>query len=336
MTEQEHQILSWHLRAAQLADHKAMGTRFRACVDPVAGDETIAFDSRGEARRWLASHRRNLVRLVELASEREWHFETWALAEALWAYFTANGSHEDAERCYRLAVAAAAAQADAVAQIRMMLMLAKTLTDARAFADAESTLDEARALADAGLDDPDPATALPMLGLAGTGLELTGRLHLRRGAFELAQSWFERALVNAQEQDRRSVDGNPRVLALQHRFLARCRAGLGDVEGARDHFALAGELFRQAEDARTGLILGIELALFDVANGMPEARDRAVEVLQLAEDDSLTLSAAQGWHELGRLVEEPQRLTFLRHALKLYKSIRDPDADEVQKLLEAS
>jgi tetratricopeptide (TPR) repeat protein len=334
MIDPERQILLWHLRTAQLADHKAMGERYRVCVDPIPGEGALAFDTRAAARLWLASKRRNLVRLVEIAAERQWHFETWALAEALWAYFTSNGNYDDAERCYRLAAAAAQTQGQPIAQIRMMLLLAQTLTDARSFAEAEATLETARALADAGLDDPDPALARPMLVLAGTGLEFTGRLCMKREQTALAQEWFEQALANAREQDRTAPEGNPRVVALQLWFLAQCRRALEDAAGAKAYFAQARELFRLADDTRTGMMLRIEETLFAVAEGEPGAVDRARDALALADEESLTLPVAQGWHELGLLSSGPHRTRYLQHALTLYRSIRDPAADEVRKLLE--
>lgn len=334
MTDQERQVLHWHLHRAQLADHAAMGERYRVCPEPIPDVASPPFESKTEARLWLAANRRNLVRLVALAHERGWHFETWALAEAMWAYFTSNGNYDDAERCYELAAAAAEAEGHRVAQIRMLLLLGQTLTDARSFAEAARILEQARNLADNGIDDPDPELAARMLVLAGTGLEFTGRLFLKLEQIEQARDWFDRALSNALEQDRRTDGGNPRVIGLQLWFLAQCHRALGDAVQATDYFDDARERLLQADDSRTGLMVRIDAMLYSLELDEPGAADQVRDALGLAEEQELTLPAAEGWHRFALLGPEHQRTESLQRALELYRAIRDPAADEVRKLLE--
>ncbi|MEU6861159.1 tetratricopeptide repeat protein [Glycomyces sp. NPDC046736] len=334
MTDEEHQILQWHLRTAQNADHKAMGQRYRVCPEPIPGVDGLEFATKVEARLWLASNRRNLVHLVETASARGRHFETWALAEALWAYFTSNGNYDDAERCYRLAAQAAVKDRNEVARLRMMLLLAQTLNDARSFDTAADVLAEIRELADAHLDDPDPQVADQMLALAGTGLEFTGRLALKRERHDEAFTWFAKALDNAREQDRRAP--NPRVVALQLWFLAKCHRALGRPDEAAEHFDRAADLLRAAGDSRTGVEVHIEASLFALERGEPDATEQVLAALDNAQDEELPQPAAAGWLDLARLSPPPRRTEYLQRALELYESIRDPAVDEVRALVEES
>jgi len=322
MTDEQRQLVLWHLKRAQLADHKAMGERYRVWPQPIEDVNDPGFESKGQAQQWFRENRRNLVSLISLAAQHEWHFETWALAEAMWAYFTTGGQYEDAERCYRLASEAAAAQGDPAAQIRMTLLLAQTLTDALRFAEAEAALAGTRDLAQEFGD----------LVLIGTSLEFTGRLELKRDRPVQAKTWFERAKVNADKQIERKV-GGPRVLGLQLWFLAQVCVALGETDNALRLFGEARDQLALAKDWRTGVMVEIETGLFALRSGEDGAAQRVEDALGLAHDLGIALPEAQGWQQLALNGAEPERVERLEKALAIYESIGDAGADEVRKLL---
>lgn len=323
MTDEQRQLIRWHLKRAQLADRKAMGERYRVQSEVLDRVEAPDFDGAGQALHWFRENRRNLVSLVGLAAQHEWNFEAWALPEAMWAYFTTGGQYEDAEHCYRIAAEAASADGRSDAQIRMMLLLCQTLTDALRFDEAEAALANTRDLAEKFGD----------LVLIGTSLEFSGRLELKRGRPEQAMIWFERANVNATQQNKAGV-GGPRVIGLQHWFLAQCYLALDETgnaaglyESARDHLA-------RAKDWRTGVMVEIDAALLSLQEEETEAAKRVEDALGLARDLGIELPEAQGWHRFALLSEEPERNTRLEKALAIYESIGDAGSDEIRKLLQ--
>lgn len=322
MSDEQRRLVRWHLKRAQLADHAAMGERYRVQRDPVEDVPDDGFTGKGEAQQWFRKERRNLVSLVGLAAQQQWHFEAWALAEALWAYFTTGGQYEDAEYVYRVAAEAAGADENPAAQIRMTLLLGQTLTDARRFTEAAQVLADALALAE----------RLGDLVLIGTALEFHGRLERKRERIESALAWFERAKENAHRQIETGV-GTSRVLGLQLWFIAQCRRDLGELDAAAELFEQARDQLALAKDWRTGVMVEIEAALLALRTGAEDAVVRVESALGLAQDLGITLPRAEGWHRFALLSGEPERTGYLEKALALYDAIGDPGADEVRTLL---
>lgn len=323
MTDEERQLIHWHLKRAQLADHKAMGDRYRVQPQPLADVTAPDFDNAGQALQWFRENRRNLVSLVGLAAQHGWHFEAWALPEAMWAYFTTGGQYEDAEHVYRIAAEAAAADERPDAQIRMMLLLDQTLTDATRFEEAEAALADTRALAEEYGD----------LVLIGTSLEFTGRLELKRDRPETALTWFQQAHENALLQVERGV-GNARVVGLQLWFLAQSHQALTNLGHAARLFEEARDELARVKDWRTGVMVEIDAALLSQWAEVPGAAKRVEDALGLAHDIGITLPEAQGWHRFALQSDEHDRTERLEKALALYESIGDASADAIRKLLQ--
>ncbi|WP_199040666.1 hypothetical protein [Glycomyces salinus] len=323
MTDEQRQLVRWHLRKAQVADRLIMGERYRVQRDLVEGVETSGFEDDTEAQVWLASNRRNLLALIELAVSRQWNFEAWALAEAMWAYFTSSGTFDEAERCYRMAAGAAEQDGDTAAQIRMSLLAAQMLTDARRFDEGEAALAEIRRTAEEFGD----------LVLQGTALEFTGRLFQKRRLWDEAISWFEDALSNARMQVRELDDVGPRVVALQQRFLGQCYLAQGEVAIASRHLENARQGFAEVGDRRSGLMLEIDAALLALRKGSEGAAERVSGALELARDKGMLQPMADGLVEFALLTANPRRNELLREALKEYESMGDPAAGEVRRLI---
>jgi len=323
MTDEERQLIRWHVKRAQLADRKAMGERYRVEPQPLADVEAPDFADPGQALQWFRDNRRNLVSLVGLAAQHGWNFEAWVLPEAMWAYFTTGGQYEDAEHCYRIAAEAAAVDEHPAAQIRMMLLLCQSLTDALRFDEAEAALADTRALAEEYGD----------LVLIGTSLEFTGRLELKRQRPETALTWFQQARENALLQVERGV-GGPRVVGLQLWFLAQCHQALLNMGHATRLFEEARDELARAKDWRTGVMVEIDAALLSQWADVPGAAKRVEDALGLARDLGITLPEAQGWHRFALQSNEPERTARLEKALALYESIGDAGADETRKLLQ--
>ncbi|WP_030155450.1 tetratricopeptide repeat protein [Glycomyces sp. NRRL B-16210] len=322
MTDEQRQMVRWHLKRAQIADHAVMGERYRVQARPIEDVPVPPFTDKGEAQQWFREERRNLVSLTAFAAQNQWHFETWALAEAMWAYFTTGGQYEDAEYTYRLAAEAAEEDANPVAQIRMMLLLGQTLTDALQFTEAGRVLTDTLAAAERLGDHV----------LIGTALEFNGRLELKRERYATALAWFERATANAHKQIELGV-GTPRVLGLQLWFLAQSRRGLGELDLAAELFEQARDQLALANDWRTGVMVEIEAALLALRTDVDGAAGRVEDALGLAHDLGIALPLAQGRHQFALLSAEPERTEHLEKALALYESIGDAGADEVRKLL---
>jgi DNA-directed RNA polymerase specialized sigma24 family protein len=109
-----------------------LGQRERACREPIPDFGTEGFADVRQARSWIARNRRNLFAMLELAKGNQWHFEAWALAEAMWVYYRTSGLHNDAQRCYDIAIAEAAADGNAEAEATLQLMLSRVTSSATA------------------------------------------------------------------------------------------------------------------------------------------------------------------------------------------------------------
>ncbi|WP_026928633.1 hypothetical protein [Glycomyces tenuis] len=118
--------MRWYLRKAQLADHLVTGERSRACPEPIDDVETSGFDSADEAWAWLALNRWNLLSFVYTANAEKLYFESWAIAEAMWAYFSRNSDDPALASCYEYACHSALKTNDLMAgrQLRDLMLRA--------------------------------------------------------------------------------------------------------------------------------------------------------------------------------------------------------------------
>ncbi|WP_026930003.1 tetratricopeptide repeat protein [Glycomyces tenuis] len=306
--------LRWHVKRAQLADRKVMGEqRLRLGTVPAEID-CPAFESSGAALAWLHDNHRTLIGFVRTAALLGRREESWALAEAMWAFFTNLSYPEAAERCYRVAAESADEPA---AKARMLICLGRTLIDLHEDDESERVLSEAVSLANAEGDR----------ALLGSATEQLGWLSYRRGRFLEAEAMYTAALEIAEQGGRR------RAQALQLKLLGLVYRDLGEPDRARLRFAKALAIFMQIQDARNIVIVRFELAALGAAAGEPGAVADADTAIGYLRDLGLERSAGEALERLGGILGGDEGRTRLEAALEIYERLGSGQAGSVRALL---
>lgn len=254
--------LRWYVKRAQLADRKIMGERLRRA--PMPGEvHAEPFADAAEALTWFRANHIALSAAIRMAALHSWNDEAWALAEAMWAFYTNVPHPEEAAHCYEEAVAATTRPLD---RARMLLFLGRVRLDLGRFADAEGALRESLALASEGKDGE----------LVESATALLGRAAHWQGRYEEAIARYTEALRTAE------TGGRARAAAIQLMYLGRAHRELGALDTALEFFKRAQAAFLAIKDRRHVLLVEADAAVVGVALGLPgsiEVADRAIDWL---------------------------------------------------------
>lgn len=333
--------LTWYVRRAQLADRALMGDRARFAPDFGRRVRPPGFSGKAEALEWLRTLHASLAVSVEIAADRLWFDETWALAEALWAYFTNANQYREAVTTYRSALAVADGPA---AQAQLSALLGLSLIGCEEYVEAGQVLDRGLAAAVEARGAGPGRHARKWTELMGIVVEQLGRLRLRERRFEDAIACIDAAIAYAEEIER------PRAVAIRLRVLAETLLAQGDHAGAEREWRRAAAIFEAEPDDRNRIGTRLDLALlrfgreFDAetlaeVDGLAaeaarkglwqlaaETHERVAEVLTAAAADSSSPSSSLD--PLGRPADRLER------ALQLYQSHGAPlDVERVRRAL---
>lgn len=321
--------LTWHIARAQHADRAVIADRARFAPDFTSRTDAPRFDGPAEALEWFRTLHSALSVSVRIAAEHRWSAEAWALAEALFAYFTNAKQHREAVDCYRSALAVAASPA---AEAQLSALLGLGLIGVGDPIEAEQVLArgldaaaEARTAAGRGRYSADWPWLISIVN------EQLARLRLDRGRLDEATMYIEAAIANAEEI------GRDRSIGICLRVLAEIRKARGDRDGAAQAWRDAAERFTTVDDQRNlvGTRLDLAMLRLETFGEEPEA---------LAEIDALAAQAHRdGWWQLAaethervaaRLAPGTGRRERLETALRLFEaSGAILDADRVRRLL---
>lgn len=307
------QTIRWYVRRAQGADSSIMGDRLRLGKIP-EDVESPEFADGKAALAWFWEHHSVLMNAISIAAFHGWRWEAWSLAEAMWAYFSNTPSLAEAERCYRMAAAAADS---APAESRILALLGKTLTDLGRFDEADQVLRRSLELAER---EAHPA-------LIGTALELRGRLLHKSGRPAAAIPFYEVALANA--RSRRRV----RAEAWQLMFLGQAHRDLGEPAIAQEFFGTALDRFVEIDDARTAVLVRFESAMLDIAKHAPESVELAVQVIDWMHRLGLTSHEARSLERLGRVLGGDEGQRYLEDALQIHERFGNVEAERLRRQL---
>ncbi|MGA8114141.1 MAG: BTAD domain-containing putative transcriptional regulator [Actinocatenispora sp.] len=279
--------------------------------------EPVRFGSSGEAMRWLDDERDLLVDLVRQCGQRAWPAIGWRLAHALFRYHDMRGRRDGWLEVERIGLAAAQATGDgyAIGLLRREVgtVLGKISPDAETF----EQLGEALRLHQEGGDEAEAARDRSDLGLA----------HFYAGDYARSREYSRAAL----DFFRESGDTTGLLLAINNLAIAQGADGQL-VEAVRtlrsgtelaERTSITRNLSLWGNLANAYLLLGDHDRAHDLAS-------RARRLHQLAGDVS---GEANALRTLAETLPPPESHTALQEALRLYRSIGSPTAEEVRARL---
>jgi len=305
--------LRWYVKRAQLADRAIMGERLRRAQVPDDVD-CPPFPSRAEGLAWFQANHTALYTAIRMAVLHGWNREVWALAEAMWAFYTNVPNPEEAERVYQAGVEATRRPDH---RARMLLFLGRVQLDLAKFAAAEAALEESRELAVAERD----------MELVGSATELLARSRHWQGRYAEAIAMYEDSLRNSLEGGRR------RAAAIQLMYLGRAHRDNGDLERAAEYFEQALGEFTKIEDGRHVLLVEADLAVLRARLGVPEAVAQADAVIVWLRQAGLARFEAAAQEQLGEIAEGPERRRRLEAALEVYERVGSVEARRIRRAL---
>jgi tetratricopeptide (TPR) repeat protein len=264
--------LAWHTRRAQLADVAIMGPdRLRYAPRLPIRVDPPGFDGSAEAMAWFRALHSTLQDLVHVATRHRWSDLSWALVEALWAYFANTAQDREAAACFRAALAIADGP---IPVAHLSSLLGMCLLKTEDFAEAGTVLDRGLAVATEALRAFDePAEALRCKALVGTLAEVSGRLRMRERRLDEARDLLMTALANAEELRR------PRAVGIRLRALAELEQEEGAFAEAERLWRLAASRLADAGDERNAAGAELDIAMLHFRRGEADALaevDRAV------------------------------------------------------------
>jgi tetratricopeptide (TPR) repeat protein len=256
--------LAWHARRAQLADIAVMGRdRLRYAPRLPVRVDPPAFGGSAEAMEWFRTLHPALQDSVRIAARHRWSDLTWALVEALWAYFANTAQDREAAACFRTALAVAD---DPIAIGQLSSMLGMSLLKTEEFGEAGTVLDHGLEVATAALRSvEDPSDHLRCKALIGTLAEVLGRLRRRERRFEEAHDLLSMSLANAEDLQR------PKAVGIRLRALAELYQDQGECHQAEQTWELAVERSREAGDERNAVGAELDVAMLRFRRGDAEA-----------------------------------------------------------------
>ncbi|WP_030157284.1 hypothetical protein [Glycomyces sp. NRRL B-16210] len=329
--------LTWHVRRAQLADLAVMGDRARFAPDFGRRVRPPGFSGPAEAMEWLRTLYAALSVSVEIAADRLWTDEAWALAEALWAYFSNANRYREAVKCYRSALAVADGPA---VEAQLSALLGLSLIGCEEYVEAGQVLDRGLAAAAEARGGPGLGRhARRWTELMGIVAEQLGRLRLRERRLDEADAYTDTAIACAEEIER------PRAVGIRLRVRAEILLARGDHLGAEREWRRAAVIFQGEKDDRNLIGTRLDLAMLHFS----QLRDAA----SLAEVDQFVATAIRKglWqlaaethervaevlvpHSNEDLIARPEER--LERALHLYEAHGAPlDADRIRNALGVS
>ncbi|QUH00066.1 tetratricopeptide repeat protein [Saccharopolyspora erythraea] len=317
-------FVEWYRTMGAFADRKVMEpSRLR-----VGGDEHLVegrnpFDGR-DALEWLERERPNIVALVGLCVERDWHQAAIALCDGpLWALHNQHKNYADMLDSLEHAVRAANVLGDAVAEARMRSIRARLRMELAEFDDAHA----------------DAVTAIALAERSGhrrilaSALEFRGRIFLEQQEWREAIELCERARLINEEL------GKARGMALQEHFIGQAYAGLGDHEQALRYLHTALERFADfPDDRRTPTRIRVSIAKVQRALGRQEAaRGLLRAVIEDMRAREVSFDLAQPLELLADSEESHGDAEAAeghrREALAIYERSHHPAAERVRERL---
>ncbi|WP_263250899.1 NB-ARC domain-containing protein [Saccharopolyspora rosea] len=312
-------LVGWYRRQGAFADRKVMEpTRLRVADPDVAGKNP--FSGKKAALEWLERERPNLLAVVGVCAENDWHEDVVAICDGpLWALHHQHKHYADTLAALRRAVDSAAALGNPVAEARMRSLRSQLLVETGETAQARDESERACAVAERAGHRRVLASALEFRGKA---------LHAC-GDHSDAIGFFHRAHALNEEV------GQVRGMALQEYLAGKSLVALGKYAEALDNLRTA--LDRMAgfpDDARTPERIRITMGRAH------QGRDRHDDALSEFEAAIRSIRARGASFDLAEPLEllaeslvatgRPGAQDCLREALSLHESVRSPKADRVR------
>ncbi|MFE6688756.1 tetratricopeptide repeat protein [Streptomyces sp. NPDC057743] len=286
---------------------------------PAFADETAALG-------WLDSERSNLMAMVRIAAERNWHLAAWQLVDAMFPLFLRLRPYDLWIEAHEIGLAAARRDGNRDGESRMLTSGGVGLRNAGR---PDTAVDWfGQALEGARKSGDRRAEAQALHGL--------GQSHLLAGRLENAASYFTLALALREEIG-------------HHRGAALTRLSLGDLALAAGRPADAIEPLTRAREQLLAqndpYDAARALALLGRAHAQtPDDRDRATHLLDQALAEFTATGSvhwqARVWEFLGQTAEERGDALRARdcyeHSLALYEPVSESDAGRLRARLPAA
>jgi tetratricopeptide (TPR) repeat protein len=311
-------LVAWYRWQGAFADRAVMEpSRLRVVDDEVDGENPF---TRAEALEWLERERVNLIGMVRLASESNWHVDVIALCDGpLWALHNQHKHYSDTLAALQTAVESAQEIEDLAAEARMRSLRGQLLMECGELAEAQDECAQAVAAAEeAG-----------HRRILASALEFQGKVLHERGEFAEAIGNFERARRINEELGRR------RGVALQEYLMGKSLSGLGRHDEALD--VLRAALDRMAEfpeDKRTPGRIRVAAAR---AHQAIEQHEQAIPLLREAISETRARQASFDLTEPLELLAasltaagQPGAQDCLAEALAIYEEAQSPSAERLR------
>ncbi|GGI68984.1 NTPase [Saccharopolyspora subtropica] len=314
-------LVEWYRRQGAYADRKVTEpSRLRVSDDEVTGENPF---TREEALEWLERERTNLIAMVRVAAEHDWHSAVISLCEGpLWALHNQHKHYSETLRAFETAVASARAEQNGVAEARMRSLRSQLLVEC-------GHVDEALDESSRAVEVAERAGHRRVLASA---LEFHGKALHARGAFAEAIGFFERSRRLNEEL------GRPRGVALQEYLIGKALCGAGRYGEALAVLEAALEGIAQfPEDTRTPARIRVAAARAHQGLGQHEV---AIELLEAAISATRERQASFDLAEPLVLLADALAACgrdgsreCLEEALAIYEQAHSPKADDVRHKL---
>ncbi|MEV0699044.1 hypothetical protein AB0I53_14155 [Saccharopolyspora sp. NPDC050389] len=314
-------LVGWYRRQGAFADRMVMEpSRLRVVDDEVDGENPF---TREEALAWLERERVNLLGMVRLAAESNWHVDVIALCDGpLWALHNQHKHYSDTLPALLLAIASAQEIEDLAAEARMRSLRGQLLMEC-------GELDEAHEECAKAVAAAEQAGHRRILASA---LEFQGKVLHARDEFAEAVGNFERARRLNEELGRR------RGMALQEYLMGKSLSGLGRHDEALAVLRTAlDRLAEFPEDKRTPGRIGVAAARAHQALGQHEPAISALrEAIAATRERQASFDLAEPLELLADSLTatgQPGARDCLAEALEIYEQAESPKAERVARKL---
>lgn len=311
-------LVAWYRRQGAFADRAVMEpSRLRVVDDEIEGENPF---TRAEALEWLERERVNLIGMVRLASESNWHVDVIALCDGpLWALHNQHKHYSDTLAALRTAVESAQEIDDLAAEARMRSLRGQLLMECGELAEAQEECAQAVAAADAA----------GHRRILASALEFQGKVRHELGEFAEAIGNFERARRINEEL------GRSRGVALQEYLMGKSLSGLGRHTEALEVLRAALDRIAEfPEDKRTPGRIRVAAAR---AHQTIEQHEQAISLLREAISATRARQASFDLAEPLELLAasltatgQPGAQDCLTEALAIYEEAQSPSAERVR------
>jgi tetratricopeptide (TPR) repeat protein len=319
-------VIDWYAAAARSADHAVTDERLRLGEErPVEAENIPTLEGPGDAFRWFAVERFNVLEAQQGALEREMFERVWQIAEALWPLCASHKRFTEWVSSHQAGVLAGEALADERVIARMRSQLARAYAELGRHPEARREM----ILALDAVNLTDDAR------LGASVIEFDGVCRLRAGELAEALAAFGAA------RDAFEAVGVRRGVALQDYHIGWSLVLAGDHMLALEPLDRAEAAMRAIGDAiNVGRALTRKGEALMHLGQDDRARSALTDALRSLESAGVEFEQAEAYEALAALAErdgDSARARLHRQrAYRLYRELGHPRAQDLLELLQTA